>query len=71
MAAARAPDAVMPAHQAVRKLRRVFTRAFFVRFFEASDRLEVKKSRKISLCAIAYKISLSFHTAWRAGIQGS
>jgi hypothetical protein len=30
--------------------------------------LEVKKSRKISLCAIACKISLSFLTAWRASM---
>jgi hypothetical protein len=47
----------------VRKLRRVFTRTYFVRFFEPSDRLEAEKSRIISLCAIVCKISLSFRTA--------
>ena len=39
------------------------TRTYFVHFFEPSDRLEAKKSRKISLCAIVCKNSPGFRTA--------
>jgi hypothetical protein len=46
--------------EAVRKLLRVFTRACFVRFCEALERSESKKSRKISLCSIVYKIFAEF-----------
>src|SRR6516164_8909948 len=38
-------------------------RTYFVHFFEPSDRLEAKKSRKISLCAIVCKNSRGFRTA--------
>jgi hypothetical protein len=47
----------------VRKLQRVFSRTYFVRFFEPPNRLEAKKSQRISLCAIVCKNSLGFCTA--------
>ena len=56
-----------PRQEAVGKLQRVFTRTYFVRFFEPWGRLEAKISRKISLCAIVCKISLSFRTASPSG----
>src|SRR5271168_2364327 len=46
-----------------RKLQSVSTRTYFVRLLEPSDRLGARKSREISLSAIACKISLSFRTA--------
>src|SRR6516162_1334230 len=52
-----------PSTEAVRKLRRVFRRTYFVRFFEPSDRLEAKKSRQIWLCSTRRRISPSFRTA--------
>jgi hypothetical protein len=47
----------------VLKRPRVFTRAWFVRFCEALERSESKKSRKILLSSIVCKISPSFYTA--------
>ena len=42
---------------------RPYRETYSVRFFEPSDRLEAKKSRKISLCAIVCKNSRGFRTA--------
>src|ERR1700751_3521306 len=49
--------------QAVRKLLRVFTRTYFVRFFEPSERSEARKSRRISLCSASRRKSPCFRTA--------
>ena len=56
-------EAFNASFQAVGKLYRVFKRIRFVRFFELSDPSEAKKSRKILLCAVFCKISLSFRAA--------
>jgi hypothetical protein len=70
MAAARTPNVVMPAQQAVRKLSEILQamaqREIFGDFFTSEPSEASKKRTKKG----RVKTRQSFHTAWQAGIQG-